>query len=197
MDKIQKKASQIAQKWITDDELNKYLLEVIKMQQSHFEKNKDLHGLMPELHVLGIKDPEDGGKRPITLMVLAGGGFDEHKHEIIRGIGMKFAQEGQHNAVAVFMVAEAWMRRYGKDEDLSKFPSEHDDKQEILMISGLSIDKRTNMASVVMKRDKDNIVSLGKETIQACNGKIKLESYILMRFFEGYSLGMIKKSTAN
>lgn len=179
-----------AQQFISDSDFNELLRKNFKV----IEDELNLHptdGYPPHLMIHGEKDKD--GKRLTTLVLVADGFQDNKKQELVFGMGHKFATDGNHHAVCVFMATEAWMAGETKDEKLKDLPpSQRPDKQEGLVMAGLTIDGRANMATAMIKRIKGNKMMLYSEKFMDYkNGEINTDPVLLKQFMAGYIIGMV------
>jgi hypothetical protein len=76
------------------------------------------------------------------------------------------------------MISEAWT-----SPSTSLPPSEAPDRKEILSVFGCTIDLRSNMASIEIKRNPDQ---LGEENITLYDDNTKCQTNLLSQFFRGY-----------
>lgn len=92
--------------------------------------------------------------------------------------------------VAIFAISEAWVAEAKYDEHGEPvMPSENRDRKEILSIMGMTIDGRTNMASMEIERDYLERPTLGLPEFHRSGGDEEQghgESPLLKAFWETY-----------
>ena len=140
-----------------NDELRKFVEDQSKFIIEYFKDgDKDYYSPM-----LGILVGKDGDRQ--NLMFLVDVPFNEHeeKHKFMASIA-DFLFENDFEPVAACLSAEAWQAMIGKDDKdgLKKRPSEHENRVEVIMVSGMSVDNdRFATTAKVIRGDKD-IISL-------------------------------------
>lgn len=190
------KALAQAKELVDDKKFNELLHEVVEQDRSYLSQEEETD-FMPQLMVFGSKD--ETGKMPLTIIGLPG--LDEdNKQDALMTAGSTFCEKGLYSPVAIFMSSEAWMGslqpKDGDDEPI--MPSEDPQRQEVIVTSGLTVDKRTNMAVTKITRvGEAGIISLGTTQYHEYNGKPNIDVRLLSLFFVGYALAMTKKNSAN
>lgn len=104
----------------------------------------------------------------------------------MRLAGQQACQKGLH-PVATFLICEAWVKQF--DQDSEQRPVEHcDDKKEILVVTGMTLDKRTNLAMMDIQRVQDNKIWLRNPEIQLYekSNVVEFNADLLAQFYVGY-----------
>lgn len=120
---------------------------------------------------------------------------EEHhlKFQRMRDIGAQVWREqsesGNH-PVAVVLTTEAWAKIFdvtkGEAPELNKMLSEYPDKTEVLLVSGFTITKRSNVAMYDMHRDADqSITGIKLRFRSGAEDSEDHESNLLLQFFVG------------
>lgn len=133
--------------------------------------------------------PDDEGKLwELAIMAFAGGLEDyDQKIKTFTGAGMKFGQE-RKMIIAAFFGCEAWMagEKYDENGDMIQ-PSKQVDRQECVMLSGMSIDGKVAAITAPIRRAKESTARfVGAETVMDEKGQ---ENNLLKAFFKGYAMG--------
>lgn len=151
---LEKARHKTAQEAITDEELNKILKDEVDNILSILDK--DPHdSWMPRLLPF-VRQSFNKPLDPIAAVFIADMP-DNDRRKLFNGLGLKlsedifFKEKPAKIPVAVLFSSEAWQieRPLKKNE---KRVSEAPDKSEIIFIAGQSIDGRTNMARIKIKR---------------------------------------------
>jgi hypothetical protein len=153
---------QLGQLLIPDDDFNSWLR--INTRQAMQRETGEI-SVTPTLLIIRPLQLQAGSfeeRYQVTLCPLLVGddwGDREVRWNIMREMGRQCAQRGEAPA-AIFHVAEAWSKAIRTEEEaqqalwdtVASFP----DKEEVLVVSGLSIDQRVNMALCKIERDPED-----------------------------------------
>jgi len=171
---------------ITDEKFNDFLCnQVVTVLNDANNGNKE--SFLPLLVVLEYSEDES---YPVNVFALAFDNFNdsETRHEVMFEIGRQ-AFHNKMRPVAVFLSSEAWIRVCKpSDFDPNRRVSEYDDKQEVLIVVGLTIDKRANAVSFPIERDDRNHIHLGPPTFLPYQSGVPntIEPMLIANFFVGY-----------
>jgi len=96
---------------------------------------------------------------------------DQEKYFMMEVIGMKLREISKSPLAAIVYIAEAWMKKFPKDMDISKVrkPSTYADREEGIVITAKNILENPGEEILLVKvlkieRDKNNYIILGEET---------------------------------
>jgi hypothetical protein len=134
---------------------------------------------------------ESGYKWELSVVAFAGGfGSYEEKMKTLAAAGYKFGQE-RKMVVAAFFGCEAWMGTEVKDDNGELvMPSEQVNRQECLMMSGMSITgDMSAITATIMRTKKGNARFVGTETVLNDGDDGKQENNLLKAFYRGYVEG--------
>ena len=168
---------------ISDDAFNGHLETAIEMVKSLAEGEEELTPHLILLH----PDPE---KEYSVTVVAADVGFDEtNKYMVYQQMGHRYATGNKKAVMAFFLMTEAWQSHTPGTE-----PRLAADRQEVLIVSGMTVDGRTNMAIIQVGRDGRNRFVAG-ETMTLLYGTDEAaafsENKLLVSFVRGYAAGMV------
>jgi hypothetical protein len=126
---------------------------------------------------------------------------DRHEHLCVMG---RLAFEAQIPLVACFIMSEGWMcsdpetaKEFapgGKLHGTRIADLPGDKKCEVVTIGGFSLDGRSNMAALGMKRDGDRVTSCDEEVMKAyfkTGGEVRAHCGLAESFVTGWMSGMI------
>lgn len=182
-----KNLDEAAQEVIADEEFN----EVMETELDSIMAEKDLEEVSQRLLIYTRSKSSD----ELSLIpVVFGGGMpddSEERQKVMFGLGSKLAEEHFYadevadNPVAVIFVTEAWTIDH--ELEPGKRVSEHDDRKEVVVVTGMTIDGRTNVAMLNIERDskKKLKLTLDKFMPHRPGTKSKMESNLLKAFFGG------------
>lgn len=171
------------QKLISDDEFNELLQEHVDRLRDYCTKGAT--EVYPDLLVFEPKDKE--GKYELTVLAIRSNDFNEHRYEFMEMLGAE-AESRKLNPVATFIASEAWMKTFAEEEhfDTTRAPSSYEDKQEVVFVAGMTLDKRCNMAVIPISKD-DGKIQLGNPSVIPYNSnRTNPESDLLAAFYWGY-----------
>jgi len=172
---------------VDDEEFNALLREEFETVSKGFDGARE--SFMPQIHIQGMKGED--GKRKHTLIMIAGELNTENKPKMMMGMGAKFAEDGAHLPAIVFMSNEAWTSKPSTDEKNPLAPSKDPNREEAIVIAGMTFDGRVNMAVASIKRSKKNAIILTKEYyIDYEHDKNDMQNNLLAYFMQGYAMGM-------
>jgi hypothetical protein len=117
--------------------------------------------------------------------------FATEKYNILYQIGYAEGRKG-NIIIAIFFCCEAWMKIFDKESDHTKQSlSEYEDKQEVISLSGLTVDRRANGTTYFIARRKDQtIIQTDKETKEYSSTGPQIENNLLVEFYKGYTDGI-------
>lgn len=185
----QEKAGQIA---ISDEEFSKELHALMETEIKGFDTE-----VFPKLIVIGRDDFNAPLHRALFVFTAFPNGKD-NKATLLRNVGKKFFSELQKEKpgervmpVAVFLVTEAWVKAIEEHEQMPKGSlADLPDKNEVVMIAGLTIDKRGNAAHTMIHRSKTGVPMLGETEYFEQTGEANNE--LLGSFFMGFNQGLFE-----
>lgn len=176
---------------MSDLEFNQLLSEQVK----HIEEFADgeNEGIVPQIIVVSKRDVNGNRKKSIFFSPDMPMGDDKYK--AMKMFGEKLF-EMEIDPIAIFMNTEAWMKECGKDEKITGPVSSYADKKEVAVISGLTIDGRTNFAMLDMKRDANNkIIALDNKKVQNYKmGEDSVKTNLLESIYTGYAFAYVRKT---
>ena len=141
----------------------------------------------------------DQGKRSVAVMMLAVDGWNDAdtRRKVMRGIGREWAKEGW-KVLAVLLASAAWSRKFTDEEYAARqgrAVSEYDDRREIMMVAGMTLDSRTAVASAEILRDKTGRVRAVHPWEVLSNqgeAQTRFTSYLLEAAWEGYATEILR-----
>jgi hypothetical protein len=187
MDKV-KSARQEFEEILPNDEFNRFLREFgereIETASQYIEEGKSL------LSKIIVIDFDGGNVHPSVLAGFADG-FGKNaddKEKILTGFGVKLFED-KVQPLALFLISEVWISHQTKVS-----PSNDQDHEEGIIISGRTIDGRDNFAMAMIKNENGER-KLDQMTYHEYGdkGHYETESYLLQYVFRGYAIGVIKK----
>jgi hypothetical protein len=109
-----------------------------------FVPRRGQHG--DHIPMLEVHGQEANGQRVITIVALALEGFNDWatRREILRDLGVKWALDGWQ-VLALRFVTAAWSRSFREAENAARgnrLVETYDDKQEIMLVQGKTLDGR-------------------------------------------------------
>ncbi len=177
----------------SDEDFNKELRELVDMEVKGIDEGK-ADGVTPKMVVVCSKDGKIGGEleRAIVVMMV-NDEFNDHdkRMQIFGGLGAKFADEG-FNVLSIYQISEAWMSTQVAKDAKGEYlpPSQDPNRTECIIIAGMTIDGRNNMASVPFQRvgvnDKKVIFAKSPVYMDFKDDKSETEAYLLQSFFQKY-----------
>ncbi len=171
---------------ISDEAFNDFLCnQVVTVLKT--ANGADTESYLPLLVVLEYADDEPF---PVSVFGLAFDDFNDSdtRHQAIFEIGRQ-AYKAKMQPIAAFLSSEAWMRMCKSDDfDPTRRVADYDDKQEVLIVVGLTIDQRSNAASFPIERDEQNHIHLGSPTFMPyqAGSPTAIEPTLISNFFIGY-----------
>lgn len=202
-DTLNRQFREVARKIIPDNEFNTQLRELMNSQLKYAMK-PEVNGFMPEIHVFGIIKNETGKRKHGQFLIL-NENFNDKKYEIIHAMGKDFA--GMNNTFPpcmLFMVSEAWVASYeSKDEQAIKDgtfirPANRPDKKEVLVVAGLTVDGRSNMAIAEIIRNPNGkltgLINTSYTADYVNDDKKDGKNNLLEEFLRGYTMGLVEKN---
>ena len=181
---------QLAQDMIPDATFNDYLCTgiVLVLQNAIGEES-----FLPRLLVLEAAD--ETNTHPASLLLLAFDGFNDPdiRHQALFHLGQQ-AYRNTIQPVAAFLLSEAWGRYFKTDEACNLPLADYEDKVEVLLAMGLTLDKRAAHAYFPITRDDNNLItSIGNPTLFPYGSTDTIDSPLVAQFFRGY-LAALKKN---
>ena len=165
---------------IDRDLFNKHLLTTNQWAKKMFLDDPE-DGIMPHLCVR-----KDEGGDDWTLDIYAFAEFGETRYQLFEAIGTKYGQAKAH-IPAIYLVSEGWLSISTKEEmeahpDNRVMPSEDPDRQEVLLVSGLTLDMHTVIISHRIKRSPKSATLEEQDFAEVAEAR----SPLLICFFRGY-----------
>ncbi|MCB8942570.1 MAG: hypothetical protein H6658_02220 [Ardenticatenaceae bacterium] len=170
------------QELISDEMFNHHLENAVAMAKTLAEGEESL---MPHL-ILLLPDEEDGCT--ITLLALDVEFDASSKYQVFERAGYQHTINDKTPIVAFYLIAESWLNT--KPDVLPRLDPE---RREVVMVSGMTLDMRLNMAIIDIFRDESNHIKPGLITMltygDSDSGSVP--NKLLMSFVRGYATGMI------
>lgn len=176
-----------AQKFITDLQFNNLMQKYVWKIRKNLNQNL-ADRIVPELFVLQSADESE--KPELLSIKLNPGRFNSDLGLQIRKAGQLVCKE-RFAPVAIFLIMEAWTKQFDTNQPTIKQDKpveQYADKKEIMMVAGMTIDARVNLATMDIQRIKDNKIWLRNPTFELYDNSQKIEVYtnLLIQFHLGY-----------
>lgn len=187
-DEALKSVTNEAQKLITDLQFNACLKEYVPNLRDYFNR-KSTDSIVPELLV--VEPLDETGKHPSSsIQGIADSPFSNDLRQRMRVAGQQAHQKGLR-PVATFLIFEAEVEQIDEKELTSeqrRLVDQYDTQKEILMVAGMTIDKRTNLATMDIQRVKGNKIWLRNPTFELydSDSDVKIDANLLGQFYAGY-----------
>lgn len=142
---------------ISNEDFNALLNKHVEVLIKQYEENSYEY-IEPDLFIFEIQD-EDSTEYPLTILAIRSEEFNTKRYELMEKLGQSAAIDMLMPA-AIFIVSEAWAKAFTSEQNKNrkgKKVSEFDDKKEIALIAGMTIDGRTNSVVMDIKRVGKNI----------------------------------------
>lgn len=169
----------------SNEAFDKLLFEHVEFIQKFF-KEMEVESYMPEVLVFDV----NGTVQAFKVIL------DENRQETIRQVGMMAHRMGLQ-PIAIVMVAEFWVREVPENDPISSRPiSSYQEKQEVISVVGMAVDRRMNGAMLWFDRNERNSIVLreNKTTIYPCGqkkGGKTIYGNLLPQFFIGYAQSFV------
>lgn len=197
IEKLADKADEIIKAIVSDKDFKKFIEDEVKANFEIIETGTAK--ITPRLVVNAKRTPESDWEVAVFGFML-----DEHRHDMMRSIGKMYATETEPESkrtkfappVVVTLTTEAWTASFESREAQEAFSKSGkmiadlpaDKRKEVLIVTGITIDKRQLTAQTEILRDEKGMIKMGKTQWLE-----KAEAPILIRFYEGYAEAMAKK----
>lgn len=176
-------------RYISDEELDGYLYECIVILRGICDENS-LKEIPPGL----LLHFEHGDEKSRSMLGIGSTIPREHaeKVQLYREIGQRVAERWEHAALeAVFCFSEVRLYQDGRGayDHYDLFLLSADDernREEALMITGMTPDGRNNGAMAYIDRLQDNTIVLEDFDITRCGELEIVQDSILSAFYDGY-----------
>jgi hypothetical protein len=135
-----------------------------------------------------VQPPDQTGKHPsLSVKGIAHSGFNNDLKQQMRKAGQKVHKQKVY-PVAIFLISEAWIKQFNAKQPQHQSVERYDDKKEILMVTGMTVDKRVNLATIDIQRVKGNKIWLRNPTFELYNpsSQIKIDADLPAQFYNGY-----------
>lgn len=182
-----RKATQII---LPDEQFNLHLDQHVQLIDKIIEDKQKT--IIPTLIFHFFNDPVI----KIAPIIIGGDAedFANNKYTSIEKIGYQMGKQDKMVKV-VFFLSEAWVRAFKDMEEFEKAgkPIRHmEDKKEVLVLTGLTIDMRANGFMVIVDRGKDGEFIEKERVTQhyGVEGKDTMESDLLLAFYQGLQKGI-------
>ena len=114
----------------------------------------------------------------------------ENKQDYLAKCGADAAKSGIRG-VAAFFLSEAWMKKMNKKEmsDFDKAPKrvhDYEDKSEIIMVVGRTLDGRANMAVITIDRTPERNIIVCSKDVTKTRAEDGPQDNLLTSFWDGY-----------
>lgn len=185
-------AKEAAQIVLSDKELHELVLRDIDFVKGWIEKGSDK--VIPMLNVYYRTNFD----APIQQVPMILADLDDNRHELMRVVGAKFfldnnemtksPKDSIYFPLAITFMSEAWTRKFSPEQPMPEGMkvSDYDDKQEHVVVVGMSVDKRSVMSFIEVSRDDKGQITLGEVVVQQSKDTVNNKIYILEAFYEGF-----------
>lgn len=182
----------------TNTKFNAELDEAVTVTESWIKKGQD--GVVPML-VINMCEWDgkgEAGKSEKTVAVLADmPDSHEDRIDVFRMLGKKAYQELSNNGdlhpMSIHFISEAWIKQMEKGEEPDRKVSEYDDKEEVVIVVGSTLDQRHNMATIKVDRDSRGQLVLGDTESHYYTGPEDQGEYPLLNaFYKQYTLEYVR-----
>jgi uncharacterized protein YabN with tetrapyrrole methylase and pyrophosphatase domain len=85
----------------------------------------------------------------LSVKGIAHSGFNNDLKQQMRKAGQKVHKQKVY-PVAIFLISEAWIKQFNAKQPQHQSVERYDDKKEILMVTGMTVDKRVNLATIAL-----------------------------------------------
>lgn len=196
-------AHEATQRFFSDKEFNDELELHVKIIQDLF-KEKELKGYPSRVIVVGREKTTLKQDIRILNINATEKEYRDNKFNIFYNLGKKFSIDDEDFLpMAVFLQSEAWVKQMSKEEgekwkkEGEKPVRELEGKQEVLIIAGLTIDQRNNMAVLQVNRTSNGKIILGLKPVYTFYDMKKknegANNFLLQEFFKGYARGFFER----
>lgn len=183
-DEVLESVTDKAQELITDSQFNACLSEYVPNIRNYFNR-KSTDNIAPSLLVVEPLD-ETGEHPSFSIEGIANSLFSNDLERRMRVAGQQARRKGLR-PVAAFLIFEALMEQVD-DKELTSEQHRPENKKEILMVAGMTIDKRTNLSSMDIQRVKGNKIWLRNPSFEFYDSDSdgKIDANLLNEFYVGY-----------
>jgi len=177
----------MGRKAISDEAFSDQLKMNVRFVEDCFSK-KPNKGFVPQFVAVTLDH------KAVVMVIPDLPADSEERHKMMFDIGQKFQLNEQSFPVCIYMMSEAWMRgQTDKDEKVQLPIRDNPTKTECVVITGMTVDNRTNMAMLPMLRGTNGVVILKKpEVYEYEDGKEGMVALLLQQFYRGYFSEMKK-----
>lgn len=203
---------QMAEAVMSDKEFSQALHDVVSFVQGYFDKEQS-KGMPAALHVFTRHRFGDSPERIVILLENFPPpiGALISRYELMRIAGAKYFEEfvkakpsgKKCYPLAVFINSEAWARMEEKKENIKSFEEakasiKHrdfltaEDKQEVLISAGMTLDNRNNLALSKINRLQDDTIMLSGTKFMEYKKESTSGSDLLINFYRGFVEAMQK-----
>jgi hypothetical protein len=193
MDESEKLSREIAEKIISSADLDGATREQVECIRAFLEENPEKEWAAKTIILTDEKD--DDGKRKAVMVALAQmPETHEQRATLMAFIGNKISQENMR-PIAIITLFEAWISVGTRDKIGGMNPSQDPNRKEVISICGQSIDGRTSMESVEIKRDWQGNIVLGESlsSVSSSDPSNKSVNNLSNAFFQGFVMGEFSK----
>lgn len=139
---------------ITDADFNRYLDDCLQLAQTIMQGRKDFPPHLVAFH-------RAGEGLAMQLIVLNVPFHDaETKYRLMNQTGFKLAED-KVQVVAIYIIHEAWASQHAPGES-RPLPADDPNHREVVIVSGLTLDRRPNIAVIETLRNPDNTLRPGE-----------------------------------
>lgn len=111
------------------------------------------------------------------------------KHDLLFSGGATIAKERPDwNLEAVYIASEAWLKKFNKELDDydGRRIAHYKDKQEVIVVSGMSTTRLTNFAVCNIIRDDENYMLMGNPEFTYAGEGLQMENNLVDSFIKGW-----------
>jgi hypothetical protein len=188
-DEAKRIAAEAGEAMFPTAELDEAIEEHVSCTRRFFDENKGEKSWCGR--ILVYLDSKQEGKRQAVMVGLPEmPPTHEQRCELMRSLGAKLAKE-KMRPVAAVSILETWVATGKSMKEMRNVrPSEHPDRREAITFSGMTVDGRTSMSCVDIKRGPDDGIELGETRVvhrasEPENGT-KCENYLMIALFQGF-----------
>ena len=183
-----KMVRQIGRALLSDADFNRLLMDTLAWA-SEYMAGEEVFAP----HVLAFYRQPKGG-HSLTVLVTPGWDDQRGKERILAGMGQA-AAESDEPLAAVFLVTEAWMtQRTAQDGPPDVPPSEDPARQEVVVVSGSTLDMRQNQAIIHIEREEGRLAAGEVLSVPYIDdGQDEFQNWLLMQFLGAYAAEMMRR----
>lgn len=177
----------MAQALITDEDFDQELKKFFERDVEGYEAPEDMNEPSQMQKVLALGMPEKG-ERPLYYIAIHSGPEwedDKIKHRAMEGLGMQL-HEHKFKPVVMFHASDVWVSRKYEEHKKGLMPRNDPDHEDAILMCGMTLDGRTNMAIAFVKDGKLEAPQFNYFKDQKDGNRS--EDFILRSIYRGYAM---------